>query len=516
MPIAILDYGSQYTQLIARRIRSVHVYCEIFPWDQDSETVLRIHPDGFILSGGPASVYEDASPIFPSYVLESGSPVLGICYGMQLLAQTLGGRVDSGSRHEYGSAEIEITCKNPLLGSSIKQVWMSHGDRVSQLPSGFDVLAYSNNGLVAGMGSLERGIYGIQFHPEVAHTLGGEEIISNFVLGICKCKPDWTPLSIRNQLVEEIRDQVGNERILAGVSGGVDSTVASLLVFEAVGSQMDAVFIDTGFLRRGEADTVRTALQPIMGDHLHCMDASADFLSAVKGVTNPEQKRLVIGEKFIRTFEEFAASLGSIPYLLQGTIYPDVIESSAGGKSGAARIKSHHNVGGLPPEMDFQIIEPLKFLFKDEIRLLGELIGLPEDLVWRQPFPGPGLAVRCLGEINEDRLEILRTADNIFCSELSQAGLLGNKPGKKTPKISQAFAVLLPVKSVGVMGDRRTYEETIALRAVATDDFMTADWSRLPPELLAEVSNKIVNQVRGVNRVVYDITSKPPATIEWE
>lgn len=516
MPIAILDYGSQYTRLIARRIRALHVYCEIFPWDQDSETVLMIHPDGFILSGGPASVYEENSPVLPSYVLSSGFPVLGICYGMQLLANTMGGQVDSGQRHEYGSAEIEIARKNPLLNSENSPVWMSHGDRVSTIPAGFDILAGSKNGLIAGMGWMERGLYGIQFHPEVAHTKNGEKILSNFVLGICNCKQDWTPGSIRQQLVKEIKEKVGIERILAGVSGGVDSTVASLLVHEAVGSQMDAVFIDTGFLRKGEAEDVCAALEPIMGEHFHFINASADFLSAINGVTDPEQKRLVIGEKFIRIFEEFADSLGSIPFLLQGTIYPDVIESSVGSKSGAARIKSHHNVGGLPQEMDFEIVEPLRFLFKDEIRMVGELLGLPENLVWRQPFPGPGLAVRCLGEITEERLEILRKADSIFCSALSQAGLLERKSDENAPSISQAFAVLLPVQSVGVMGDRRTYEETIALRAVATDDFMTADWYRLPQELLAEISGKIVNEVRGVNRVVYDITSKPPATIEWE
>jgi len=516
LPVAIIDYGSQYTQLIARRIRELHVYCEIFSWDQDPENVLGIQPDGFILSGGPASVYDESSPGLPTFVLDSELPVLGICYGMQLLARTLGGQVDSDQWHEYGSAEIEIAHKNPLIDSGISSVWMSHGDRVSVTPSGFNILARSKNGLVAGIGDEERGVYGIQFHPEVAHTKGGERILSNFVLGICKCEQDWTPGSIRLQLVDEIKKKVGNARILAAVSGGVDSTVASLLVHEAVGSQMDAVFIDMGFLRKGEAEDVCKALQPIMGNHFYFMDAADDFLSAVKGITDPEQKRLVIGEKFIRIFEEFSKSLGTFPFLLQGTIYPDVIESSAGSKSGAARIKSHHNVGGLPPEMDFEIVEPLRFLFKDEIRLIGELLGLTENMVWRQPFPGPGLAVRCLGEINKERLDILRKADSIFCSVLTRAGLLERRPEKHAPTISQAFAVLLPVRSVGVMGDRRTYEETIVLRAVATDDFMTADWFRLPQELQAEISAKIVNEVRGVNRVVYDITSKPPATIEWE
>ena len=509
--IAVLDFGSQYTQLIARRVREARVYCELFPWDTPPEEVLALHPRGFILSGGPASVYADGAPQLPDYVLKQGVPVLGICYGMQLLAHRLGGLVAPAAKREYGPAEIElINPGNPLFATlqSPSKVWMSHGDRIEALPVGFEVLARSGNSPLAAMGNLERGLYGLQFHPEVVHTERGQEILRRFAVEICGCAPDWTPAVFVEQAVAAIRAQVGADRVVCGLSGGVDSAVTAMLVHRAVGDQLTCIFVNQGLLRRGEPDQVVHTFRD-QGMQLSAVDATEEFLSALSGVTDPEKKRRVIGERFIRVFEQEAQKLGEVRFLAQGTLYPDVIESRGPERQTAARIKTHHNVGGLPEDMQFELVEPLRYLFKDEARAVGEELGLPEEIVWRQPFPGPGLAVRILGEVTWERLETLRAADGIFLEELGAAGLL-----RQTTQ--QSFAVLLPVQSVGVMGDERTYQDVIALRAVTTEDFMTADWARLDHELLARVSNRIVNEVPGVNRVVYDITSKPPATIEWE
>ncbi len=516
--IAILDFGSQYTQLIARRVRELHVYSEIFPWDTQPERIKALNPKGFILSGSPSSVYEPGAPTLPGYVLESGLPVLGICYGMQLLTHSLGGRVASSQEREYGPAQIETLCANPLLPDGSQPVWMSHGDRIEALPPGFNRLAASSNSPFAAMGNQETRRYGVQFHPEVHHTPGGKEILRRFVIEICGAAQDWTPESIITEAVERIRQQVGDQPVLAGVSGGVDSSVAAALVHRAVGDQLTGVFVDTGMLRKDEREEVEFAFRQNQGVRLITANAIEDFLDNLQGVTEPEAKRRIIGETFIRVFEAEARKLNQPRFLVQGTIYPDVVESSAPDRNKAQRIKTHHNVGGLPKDMQFSLVEPLRYLFKDEVRAVGEALGLPANLVWRQPFPGPGLAVRCLGEITWERLERLRSADAIFTSELINAGLLNRKrgAGEIEGQISQAFAVLLPVQSVGVMGDQRTYQEAVALRAVTTDDFMTADWARLPYDLIGKVANRIVNEVKGVNRVVYDVTSKPPATIEWE
>ena len=507
--IAILDFGSQYAQLIARRVREAHVYCELFPFDASSAQVLGIQPKGFILSGGPASVYEPGAPQIPAYVLDSGLPILGICYGMQAMAHALGGRVAPSADREFGKAEIEVIEQNPLLPDGRLPVWMSHGDRIDALPPGFAALARSDNSPYAAMANPAEKRYGLQFHPEVRHTPDGPAILRGFLVDVCGARADWTAESIIDQAVEQVRRQVGKEQVLAAVSGGVDSSVAAALVQRAVGDQLTCVFVDTGLLRHGEPESVVAAFEEDLGARLVAVNASEVFLEALEGLTDPEAKRRVIGEKFVRTFEEQAAHLGHPPYLVQGTIYPDVVESSAPDRQNASRIKTHHNVGGLPREMGFSLVEPLRYLFKDEVRAVGLALGLPESLIWRQPFPGPGLAVRCLGEVSLERLIRLRAADRIASEELALAGSLRDDT-------AQAFVVLLPVRSVGVMGDQRTYAETVVLRAVTTDDFMTADWARLPPELLARISSRIVNEVAGVNRVVYDITSKPPATIEWE
>lgn len=514
--IAILDFGSQYSQIIARRIREAQVYCELFPWDAPADQVQAIQPSGYILSGGPASVYEVGAPYLPDYVLASGKPILGICYGMQALTHALGGVVAASSRREYGTAALKTELANPLIPTGTHPVWMSHGDRIETPPAGFSILASSANSPVAAIGSLEKKWFGVQFHPEVHHTPGGKEILRRFALGVCGCTPDWTPESIIHQAVERIRQQVGSQRVLSAVSGGVDSSVATALVQRAVGGQLAAVFVDTGMLRQGEREQVEKAFGELPGASLVVVDAVDAFLTALQGVEEPEQKRKIIGETFIRIFEQQARQLGAPHFLVQGTIYPDVIESAAPERGKAQRIKTHHNVGGLPADMSFELVEPLRYLFKDEVRAVGEALGLPAEMVWRQPFPGPGLAVRCLGAITRERLERLRAADAIFTGELSAAGLLGRSTIDQPQSISQAFAVLLPVRSVGVMGDQRTYQEAVALRAVTTQDFMTADWAQLPHELLARVASRIVNEVPGVNRVVYDITSKPPATIEWE
>jgi GMP synthase (glutamine-hydrolysing) len=434
---------------------------------------------------------------------------------MQALTVALGGQVDPSTEREYGHAEIELISDEggmtPPLLADLSTIWMSHGDRITKLPDGFTALAQSGNSPYAAMGDFERNYYGVQFHPEVHHTPNGIELLRHFAVEVCGAAPTWTPASIIEESVSRIRAQVGDEHVLAAVSGGVDSSVAAALVHKAIGDQLVAVFVDTGLLRKGEGEQVVSVFREQMGAELIAVDAADEFFIALKGVTEPEGKRRIVGEKFIRIFEEQARELGQPKFLMQGTIYPDVVESSAPDRNKAEKIKSHHNVGGLPEDMQFELVEPLRYLFKDEVRAVGEALGLPESMVWRQPFPGPGLTVRCLGEVTRERVFRLRAADAILQDELSEAGFLGKGAGT-----SQAFAVLLPVRSVGVMGDQRTYQEAIAIRAVSTEDFMTADWTRLPHDLLAKVSNRIVNEVEGINRVVYDITSKPPATIEWE
>jgi GMP synthase (glutamine-hydrolysing) len=523
--IVILDFGSQYSQLIARRVRELQVYSELFSWDAPAEKILALQPKGFILSGGPASVYQPGAPQIPPFILESKLPILGICYGMQALTHALGGRVAASIGREYGPAQLETLLANPLIPDGPQSVWMSHGDRIEDLPPCFSILAQSDHSPVAAMGDLTRNYFGLQFHPEVHHTPGGLEILRRFVVGISQAQPNWTPDSIITESIRRIRQQVGGAPVLSAVSGGVDSSVATAIVQRAVGDQLVAVFVDTGMLRQDEVRQVQAALHDHLGIELITVDAVDPFMAALRGVIDPEKKRRIIGELFIRTFENQARQLGLLAaprrFLVQGTIYPDVVESSAPDRSKAQRIKTHHNVGGLPEKMHFELVEPLRYLFKDEVRIVGKALMLPDKLVWRQPFPGPGLAVRCLGEVTLERLDRLRAADAIFTGELEAAGLLrsglaGGEGSSEQPRLAQAFAVLLPVQTVGVMGDQRTYQEVAALRAVTSEDFMTADWARLPHGLMARVANRIVNEVEGINRVVYDITSKPPATIEWE
>lgn len=513
--IVVLDYGSQTAQLIARRVRERGVYSELFPWQAPPERVMALDPKGFILSGGPASVYDDGAPLLPGYVLESRLPVLGICYGMQLLTHALGGQVAPSGAREYGPASLETASPDPLWAGlpGRLDVWMSHGDRIEKSPPGFSSLGHTDNSPIAAMGDPARRLYGVQFHPEVSHTPRGPELLANFAIQICGCNPDWSPGVFIDEAVAAVRQQVGEKHVLLGLSGGVDSSVMAALLHRAIGDRLVSVFIDHGLLRLNEAEQVIDTFRRAMGLNLVAVDAAGRFLDALKGITDPEQKRRIVGELFVREFEREARGLseklGDITFLAQGTIYPDVIESAALDRPDAHRIKTHHNVAGLPDDMQFELVEPLRYLFKDEVRRVGEALGLPDEIVWRQPFPGPGLAIRCLGPVTRERLDRLRAADAIFTGELRARGMLRGQT-------AQAFAVLLPVYSVGVMGDQRTYAETVALRAVATDDFMTADWARLPADLLAAVSTRIVNEVPGVNRVVYDVTSKPPATIEWE
>ena len=513
--IVVLDYGSQYTQLIARRVRELRVHADILPWDVDPDRLRARQPHGVILSGGPASVTASDAPTLPDGLLALDVPVLGICYGMQLLAHTLGGEVAPGAEREYGPARITVSKPSSLLFADLPaalDVWMSHGDRVTALPPNFEPLARSENGVLAAMGDPARRIYGLQFHPEVQHTPRGMDILRHFLFDLCGCEGAWTPAAFIESAVAKIRAQVGDAGVICGLSGGVDSAVTAALVHRAVGDQLTCIFVDTGLLRRDEAAQVEATFRAALGIRLVLVDAAERFCDALAGVTDPEAKRRIIGEQFIRVFEDENSRLGKAQFLAQGTIYPDVIESagSAGsaGTAYARRIKSHHNVGGLPEDMALSLVEPLRDLFKDEVREVGLALGLPEKLVWRHPFPGPGLAVRILGEVTPQRVATLQAADAIFMAALWDAG--------RYRETSQAFAVLLPVRSVGVMGDGRTYAHVVALRAVSTEDFMTADWTRLPYPLLAQVANRIVNEVPGVNRVVYDISSKPPATIEWE
>jgi GMP synthase (glutamine-hydrolysing) len=521
--IAVLDYGGQYTQLICRRVREAQVFAEMIPWDRAETRLPELQPQGIILSGSPHSVYEANAPTLPPAVLAAGVPVLGICYGLQLLAHTLGGEVQPGHAREYGAATVHVTggtasSASPLFAHlpAALSVWMSHGDRVERLPSNFLAIAHSENSPLAAVADEARKLYGIQFHPEVVHTPQGAALLANFVRGICGCVGDWTAGNFIQETVMQIQMRVGERgHVICGLSGGVDSAVAATLVHRAIGDRLTCVFVDHGLLRKGEAEQVVETFRQHQGMRLVAVDAKEEFLADLAGVDDPERKRKLIGARFIRVFEaeaaRQAAEWGSDTpaFLAQGTLYPDVIESASNEDTRHARtIKTHHNVGGLPADMSFQLVEPLRMLFKDEVRTVGEALGLPEEIVWRHPFPGPGLAIRIIGDVTWERLEILRHADAIFLQELRQAGLYR--------ATSQVFAVLLPVRSVGVMGDGRTYGNALALRAVTTDDFMTADWARLPYELLARVSNRIVNEVQGVNRVVYDISSKPPATIEWE
>jgi GMP synthase (glutamine-hydrolysing) len=507
--ILVLDYGSQYTQLIARRIREQKVFCEILPCRIDPQEVLRRKPEGIILSGGPDSVEGPGAPGLDPSLLHAGVPVLGICYGMQISVKLLGGRVAGGGRREYGHAELELEPDSLLLEglSRTETVWMSHGDEVLDPPEGFQVTGRTRDGTIAAIESRERRIFALQFHPEVVHTPRGSRILRNFLYGICGCRGDWTMAGFALEAEEEIQRLVGDSRVLCGLSGGVDSTVAAVLIHRAIGERLTPVFIDTGLLRKGEAREVLHRFREKLGIPVRHRNEAERFVTALAGVTDPERKRRIIGEVFVRVFEEEARELGGAGFLGQGTLYPDRIESSSV-KGPSATIKTHHNVGGLPEKMDLKLVEPLRDLFKDEVRNLARELGLDDSLIGRHPFPGPGLSVRIPGEITPERLEMLRDADAIFIEEIRRAGLYD--------QVAQAFAVLLPVRTVGVMGDSRTYENVLALRAVDTTDFMTATWSRLPHDLLARASSRIVNEVRGINRVVYDISSKPPATIEWE
>ncbi len=513
--IAILDFGSQYTQLIARRVREQGVYAEVFAFDAEPEQLLRHQPKGFIFSGGPNSIYEAGAPQLSGHVLNLDLPMLGICYGMQAMTHALGGVVAPSQKREYGAAEIRVLTPDVPFFAAVperSQVWMSHGDRIETPPPGFVSLATSGNSPYAAIGSPARGWYGVQFHPEVVHSAYGTQILRNFLFEVCGCAPKWTPGAFIDDAVETIRAQVGSARVLLALSGGVDSAVAGALIQRAIGDRLVAVFVNTGMMRQDEPEQVVRVFRDERGMNLTALDATEEFLSRLQGITEPEQKRRIIGAQFIAAFAHFARGLDDVPFLAQGTIYPDVIESASGHKT-ARTIKSHHNVGGLPDDLHFTLVEPLRDLFKDEVRRVGTALGLPDEIIWRQPFPGPGLAIRCPGEITWERLQTLRHADAIFIQELERAHLLRVTADGGT---AQCFAVLLPVKSVGVMGDNRTYEEVVALRAVVTDDFMTADWARLDYGLLARVSARIVNEVKGVNRVLYDITSKPPSTIEWE
>lgn len=508
--VLVLDFGSQYTRLIARRIRALEVYCEIHPWHRAEEVIRTFQPRAVILSGGPNTVRSADAPRIADAVFRLNVPMLGICYGMQLLAEQLDGAVESAAHGEYGRARIAPVSSCPLfagIDASHLDVWMSHGDRVNKIPSAFEVIASSDNAPIAAMGDTAKHWYGLQFHPEVHHTHKGTHILRNFVCAIARCATDWNPASIRKQLIEAVRAQVGKSRVLLGLSGGVDSSVAATLLFEALGKQLVCVFVDNGLLRLGEAEQVRHAFAERVGVELISVDATDVFLAALKGVSDPEEKRLIIGRSFVDVFEKEARALGDIPFLAQGTIYSDVIES-AGGSDTAHLIKSHHNVGGLPERMKMKLVEPLRDLFKDEVRQLGRELNLPATLINRHPFPGPGLGVRILGEVSAQAADTLRHADHIFMEELHKQNWY--------EKVSQAFAVLLPVASVGVAGDKRVYAPVIALRAVQTDEFMTAQWARLPDSLLAMVSTRIVNEVGNISRVVYDISDKPPATIEWE
>ncbi|HEY6996792.1 MAG TPA: glutamine-hydrolyzing GMP synthase [Candidatus Binatia bacterium] len=509
--ILVLDFGSQYTQLIARRVRESKVYCEIHPFNIAPEKIRQLEPEGIILSGGPASVYQENAPRISEDLFKMTIPVLGICYGMGIVNLAFGGEAGRAERREYGPADLVIDDNSDLFygfaPNEVTRVWMSHGDKMTASPKGWSVLAHSGNSPIAAFANPTRRYFGVQFHPEVIHTSRGREILDNFVFRVCGCRPDWTMEHFIETSVSKIRNQVGSGRVLCALSGGVDSAVAATLVYRAIGERLTCVFVNNGLLRKNEAERVCSLFVERFGRSFRYVDASRQFLAALRGVEDPEIKRKRIGNQFIEVFEREARDVGEMEFLAQGTLYPDVIESiSVLGPS--AMIKSHHNVGGLPTNMKFKLIEPLRELFKDEVRIVGKQLGLPVEIIQRQPFPGPGLAIRVLGEVSDERLAILRDADVIVLDEIRRAGFYD--------KLWQSFAVLLPIKTVGVVGDERSYENVIALRAVDSQDGMTADWVPLPYELLGRISNRILNEVRGVNRVVYDISSKPPATIEWE
>jgi len=506
--ILILDFGSQYTQLIARRVREAHVYCEIVPFSVPLAEIRRRQPKGVILSGGPDSVYGEGAPHSEQALWEAGIPVLGICYGFQLLSLQLGGKVHRAERREYGLAQLELIKESVLFQDVVvkSKVWMSHGDNIAELPAGFEPVGVTSNSMAAAE-NRQLKIFGIQFHPEVVHTEQGRKILENFLFKICDCRGDWTPSSFVDESIRRIQEQIGPAQAICALSGGVDSTVAAVLVDRAIGKNLTCVFVDNGVLRKGEFGKVLGNLRDRLQLNVIGVDASEQFLSRLSAVVDPEKKRKIIGAEFIAVFEEESRKLGTVDFLVQGTLYPDVIESVSV-KGPSVTIKSHHNVGGLPQNMNFKLVEPLRELFKDEVRAVGKALGLSDEILQRQPFPGPGLAVRILGEVTADRVHLLQEADDIVVSEMKQAGLY--------TKVWQSFAVLLPVRSVGVMGDERSYDYTIAVRAVHSQDGMTADWARLPYDVLERISNRVVNEVKGINRVVYDISSKPPATIEWE
>lgn len=508
--IIIIDFGSQFNQLIARRVRECQVYCRIDPPDIDIDTIKSLNPEGIILSGGPSSIYESGSPKMDKAVFEMGIPVLGICYGMQFMIDALGGTVASAAKREYGFAQLHINNDAGLFAGieSPTQCWMSHGDSITQLPDGFEVTASTENTAMAAAMDPGKKLYGLQFHPEVEHTHNGLRMLENFLFEVCGCRKDWTMESFAQETIAEIRKTVGDKKVILGLSGGVDSSVAALLIHKAIGTNLTCIFVDNGLLRKDESVVLEKTLKEHLHMNIRFVNAQDQFLSPLTGVSDPEKKRKIIGKVFMDVFEAEAAKITDAEFLGQGTLYPDIIESRSvfGGPSSV--IKSHHNVGGLPEKMKLKLVEPLKYLFKDEVRSLGTEIGLPDELVWRQPFPGPGLAIRIIGEVTGKRLAILREADAVLREEIKAAGYYR--------KLWQSFAVLLPIKSVGVMGDKRTYENAIVIRAVTSRDAMTADWAKLPHDLLGRIANRIINEVNGVNRVAYDISSKPPATIEWE
>jgi len=508
--IAILDFGSQYTQLIARRVRENRVFSEILSHDVKTREILNRHPKGIILSGGPASVRFSKSPRCEREIFNLGIPILGICYGMQLISRTFGGGVEKAKRREYGYARLKVKAKNPLLSGIAKntQVWMSHGEEVTKLPAHFRVIGYTKNSPIASIEHIHKTLYGVQFHPEVVHTEDGKKIIKNFVFKICGAKQNWTMKSFVKDTAAGIRKDVKTDRVILALSGGVDSSVLSVLLHKAVKRRLTCIFVNNGLLREGEPERVIDTFKKHYRMNLKYVNAEKHFLRALEDVSDPEKKRKIIGREFIRVFEKEAKRLGGIKFLAQGTLYPDLIESRSSFGGPSATIKTHHNVGGLPARMRLRLIEPFKYLFKDEVRLVGRELGLPDEIIYRQPFPGPGLAVRIIGKVTKYRLDILRKADRIVIEQIKRAGLYRD--------IWQSFAVLLPIKTVGVMGDERTYENVIAIRAVKSSDGMTAEWTRLPQDLLGRISNRIINEVRGVNRVVYDVSSKPPSTIEWE
>lgn len=509
--ILIIDFGSQFNQLIARRVREHLVFCQIIPPSMlTPDYIDELKPEGIILSGGPCSIYEDHSPKIDKSVFDLGIPILGICYGLQFMVDSLGGSVERSDKREYGFAELNVKESSDVLAGidNQTQCWMSHGDSIKELPEGFKITASTENTMVAATSNPAKRFYGLQFHPEVEHTLQGQEMLANFLFNICNCNKSWTMKSFADSAIEEIKKTVGDKKAILGLSGGVDSSVAALLIHKAIGKNLTCIYVDNGLMRKNESENLKKSLTQHLDMNIKFIDAADDFLTPLSGVTDPEKKRKIIGNVFIDVFDRESAKIENAEFLGQGTLYPDIIESQSvfGGPSDI--IKSHHNVGGLPEDMKLKLIEPLKFLFKDEVRLLGEEIGLPDSLVWRQPFPGPGLGIRIMGEITKSRLDVLRNADAILLEEIKAAGYY--------KKVWQSFAVLLPIKSVGVMGDKRTYENAIVIRAVTSKDAMTADWAKIPYDVLGKISNRIINEVDGVNRVTLDITSKPPGTIEWE